>query len=251
MVMYMITVGCLRFAVSFLLLWGTACFSSVDRRPLRLLLAALAGGIYACLCLLPDMLFLGNNVLYFLMLLFMGAIAFGKQPTSVYAICVFVLTNLMLDAIVSEPKGMLKIFLAVAGLLAICWMHFRGGRGRLVPVELTHKGKTVSFMALRDTGNMLTDPITGKSVLVVGADVADQLLGLTKQQLQKPVDTVGLFPGLRLIPYRTIGQQGAMMLAMQFPQVKIGKHNSGVLVAFAPENIGSDAGYRALAGGYV
>ena len=54
---------------------------------------------------------------------------------------------------------------------------------------------------------------------------------------------------MRLIPYRTVGQQGAMLLAMRLRDVKIGSWRGNALVAFAPECFGKGDGYQILVGG--
>ena len=123
------------------------------------------------------------------------------------------------------------------------------GKGRdLIPVELTYGAQTVRLTALRDTGNSLRDPITGKPVLIVGADIAEKLTGLSPAALRDPVRTMGSLPGLRLIPYRTVGNTG-FLLALRIPSVKIGNRQGSALVAFSPHILGS--GYQALTGGTV
>jgi hydrogenase maturation factor len=97
----------------------------------------------------------------------------------------------------------------------------------------------------------LRDPLTGERVLVAGADIGQKLLGLTAGQLSDPADTLaaGLAPGMRLIPYRTVGQRGAMMLARRFKEVKIGSWQGSALVAFAPDCFGKNDGFQMLIGG--
>ena len=97
------------------------------------------------------------------------------------------------------------------------------------------------------------DPLTGEQVLVAGADVAAELLGLTEEQLQHPVETLarGLMPGLRLVPYRAVGQPGGMLLALRLPGAVIGKRKTDPLVAFAPQELGRGEAYRMLTGGAV
>ena len=100
---------------------------------------------------------------------------------------------------------------------------------------------------------MLRDPVTGQSVLIVDATAAWRLLGLTRQQLMTPVETVaaGKFPGLRLIPYRTVGQTGGLLAALRMENVKIDQWQGSALVAFAPVGLDAENGYRALTGGMV
>ena len=141
---------------------------------------------------------------------------------------------------------------AVAGLVALtCGIGFRNGGQELVEVELRRGEKQVRLLALRDTGNTLTDPVTGKSVLVADAQSAETLLGLTRAQLADPVGTLasGILPGLRLIPYRAVGVAGGMLLAIRMEGVRIGNRTGEQLVAFAPEGLGGDGTYRALTGG--
>ena len=114
---------------------------------------------------------------------------------------------------------------------------------------------TVAFLCYslprRGRGNRLTDPVTGQSVLVADDRSAQTLLGLTRQQLRSPVETVasGAVPGLRLVPYRAVGQAAGLLVAIRLDKVRIGKWEGSSLVAFAPE--GLDGNYRALTGGTV
>ena len=122
---------------------------------------------------------------------------------------------------------------------------------RYIPVELTYQGKNLQLTALRDTGNGLVDPVTGRQVLVVGADVAQELTGLTREQLHKPVESMGSIPGLRLIPYRSINCSSGFLLGMRFQDVKIGSWQGSSLVAFAPEWLHPEGAYQAVTGGLV
>ena len=57
---------------------------------------------------------------------------------------------------------------------------FRGGArhdgGELLRVRLTRGGKTVALRLLHDSGNLLTDPLTGESVPVIGQSALCALL---------------------------------------------------------------------------
>ena len=144
-------------------------------------------------------------------------------------------------------------FLAAGGIgLTYAWgLPWERTSGELIPVELHYGDRQWRLTALHDTGNTLRDPITGERVLVAGADMGQKLLGLSALQLAAPAETLasGLAPGMRLIPYRTVGQQGAMMLAMRLKDVKVGSWRGNALVAFAPEPFGKQDGYQMLVGG--
>jgi len=126
-----------------------------------------------------------------------------------------------------------------------CGTH-TGGEIRTMSLELGQN--TVEIRALLDTGNTLRDPVTGQAVLVVGADTALELLGLTRSQLEDPLGSVGALPGLRLVPYHSVGAK-SFLLAMKLKNVKIGAWQGSTLVAFAPEGLSAEGAYQALTGG--
>ena len=115
--------------------------------------------------------------------------------------------------------------------------------------EIYYKDQHYKICALRDTGNQLKDPLTGNSVLIVGSDVAQAMTGLTVDQLRNPVESLSLIPGLRLIPYKTVGQAGAFLLAMRIGKVKIGTWQGSAVVAFSPVQLSAKGTYQALTGG--
>lgn len=240
----------LYFLVDFLLLLGAGRLCGNPTRWLAAAVAAVIGGIYAGACLLPGFHFLGNLLWRMASLLVMAIIAYGfnVQRGVVFIILSFALGG----AVVGIGQGGPAEILGTAGLLCIlCCFNLRKKQGgEYVPVELSYRGKNMCLTALYDTGNALKDPITGKPVLVVGADVAQKLTGLTKEQLTRPVESISCIPGLRLIPYKTIGSSG-FLLGMWFRNVKIGSWQGSSLVAFAPEWLHPEGAYQALTGGMV
>lgn len=206
--------------------------------------------------MLPRLRFLGGLVWRIVSLAGMAVIAFGWGKSAWKRSGVFVILSMALGGVaVSVGKGyFMSLVLAAVGVWLLCRVAFGGqvGGREYVPVELTHEGKTVSIIALKDSGNTLRDPITGEPVLVISGDVAQRLTGLTQSQLRAPLDTVMRcsIPGLRLIPYRSVGQSGSMLLAMRFEEVKIGSKEQSAIVAFAPDGLGRQM-YQALTGGVI
>lgn len=255
MTVYVDLVMLLNFLVDFLLLMGT---NSLCGRPpgwKRAALAAALGGVYGGACLLPGFHFLGNTLWRLVSLALISGIAFGFSVSGLRRGIVFVLLSMALGGIALGlgSSGVVSLIAAAAGVFLMCFLGFRNklGAASYVPVELRYGGKSVQLTALCDTGNTLRDPVTGKPVLVVGAQIAQQLLGLTPQQLQSPAAAVteAPLPGLRLIPYRAVGQPGGLLLALRLPQVRIGTWKGSSLVAFAPDGLSADGEYQALTGG--
>lgn len=255
MTVYLDVVVLLNFAVDFLLLLGTNRLCGYPPGWGRAAIGAAVGGIYAGACLLPGFWFLGNILWRIVSLGVMSCIAFGFCLSALRRGMVFLLLSMALGGIALGigNGGFVSLLAASAGICIMCALGFRDRLGSVsyVPVLLSYGGKSVNLTALCDTGNTLRDPVTGKSVLVVGADIAQQLTGLTRQQLRSPVQTISQAPlsGLRLVPYRAVGQEGGLLLALRMQDVRIGKWKGSSLVAFAPDGLSEEGNYQALTGG--
>lgn len=255
MTVYMDAVMLLNFLVDFLLILGTNRLTGFPPCYRRSMVAAAFGAFYAGLTMLPEVRFLGNMLWRTVFLVLISVMAFGLDKTAVSRGAVFILLSMALGGIASGI-GILDFWiLSICGLLLwlLCRMGFAGGIGKqaYVEAELNWQGKKIRLLALQDTGNMLRDPLTGEQVLVCGADVGEELLGLPRKCFSDPAGTIasGIIPGFRLLPYRTVGQPGSMMLAIRLNQAKIGNKTGNPLVAFAPQEIGKGEGYRMLTGG--
>ncbi len=78
-------------------------------------------------------------------------------------------------------------------------IHLRRQRERICEVVLHMGMETYRVNALMDTGNMLTDPVSGEPVSVIDAACAKQIL---EDDMENK--------GIRYIPYRTVGGDGIM-----------------------------------------
>lgn len=252
--MYVDLVMLLNFLIDFLLLMGTNALSGFPLGLKRSAIAAAVGGVYGGACLFPGFSFLGNLFWRTVFLSMMAVIAFGFDASALRRGVLFILLSMALGGVatVMGNGGVLSVLAASAGMLAMCVVGFRGKAGsrRYVRVQLRFGGKSMDLTALCDTGNTLKDPVTGCPVLVVGSDVAGQLLGLTQRQLNSPLQTLTEFPGLRLIPYRSVGQPAGMLLGIRPDEIQINGEKREYILGFAPQKLGNE-GYQALAGGIV
>lgn len=255
MVIYADVVMGLNFGVDFLLLCASnrLCGHAYGWR--RAALAAGVGSIYGALCLICRYGIFDSEWLHLLVLAFMALIAFGFSGSALRRGVVFLLLSMALGGTVylMGSDSFWGILASGACVMGLCAAGFRGGVGgkRFAPVELKYGDTCLRITALLDTGNDLSDPITGQSVLIVDRRVAHRLTGLSQEQLNDPVEAMGLLPGLRLIPYKTVGNPGGLLLGMKLPDVKIGGSVGGRLVAFAPDVFSSDGEYEALTGGII
>lgn len=250
MTVYLDGVLILNFLVDFLLLLAAGRLCGFPVKICRAAGGGALGGFYAAVCLLPGFSFLGNFFWRVVSLIAMAVIAYGYSVSALRRGLVFVFLCFALGgAVMGIGKGGILGIVCAAGVLCLlCCIGFRGrfGGATYIPVELNYEDKHIKLTALQDTGNTLCDPVTGQQVLVIGADAAKKLTGLTQRQLQYPVESVGVISGLRLIPYHSVGGCG-FLLALRLQDVRIGSWQGSTLVAFAPEALSKE--YQALTGG--
>lgn len=254
MTVYLDLVILLNFLVDGLLLMGANRLTGYPAGWRRCALAAVLGSLYAGVCMLPEYRFLAKTLWRIVSLAAMAGIAFGWNVSALRRGTIFVLLSMALGGMATGiGRGdFASLVLAAAGVLLLCAVGIRSPLGidKYQPVEMHWKGQKLKLTALVDTGNTLTDPITGASVLVVGVDVGRKL-GISREMIHDPIGALatGEIPGARLIPYRAVGKPGGMLLALRLEQVRLGGRTISPMVAFAPEEIGVHDGYQALAGG--
>ena len=130
----------------------------------------------------------------------------------------------------------------------------RHGQRELMKLSIALAGERVALTALMDTGHTLTDPADNRPVVVAegalfrrflppGVDPADPVEGV------KRCREAGL-SGARLIPYRAVGVDCGMLLALRAQSVTAGDRSFGpLLVALSPTPVDDGGGYQALIGG--
>ncbi len=242
----------LNFTVNFLLLLAAQRLSGYSLEIFCSLCGAAVSTVFATMGTMPQFSFLQSKLWYAISLGAVCITAFKLDKTFLRRSGLFCLLRLALDGVADGAQGAQDILWA-AVLSLVCVQAFGGGAcwQSFVPVELSYRGRSVKFTALHDTGNQLRDPVTGKGVLVVDARIAGELTGLSRQQLLQPLETIGTLPGLRLIPYKTVGQSGGFLLALQVNQTKVGRWKGSSIVAMSPQELDGSGVYQALIGGTV
>ena len=247
----------INFLVDFLLLLGTDRLSGFAGDGKRAAAAAALGALYSGICLVPGFDFLGNLLWRMVCMGLMAGIAFGWNRSLLRRGGVFVLLSMALGGLAMSMERQDAFTLAgSAGLIwLLCGVGFGGriGGREYVSLEIRYGDNRVNLLALRDSGNTLRDPVTQKQVLVISREAACRLTGLSDTQIASPLQTLlqRPLPGLRVIPYHTVGQSGGMLLAMRFDDVKVGSRRQSAIVAFDTGGLGSGEVYQALTGGTI
>lgn len=257
MVVYAEGVMLINFMIDLLLLLATNRLCGFSNSLWRIFLAAALGGIYAGCCLFPEVSFLSSTIWCVIVLVLIAWIAFGWGRATVRRAAVFVLLSMSLGglAVGIQGGGIRAVIFSGIALYLMCHVGFARKivGAQYVPVVIKYGDKSLRLTALADTGNTLRDPLSGKPVLIIGAQYAQELTGLDVSQLRDPVTTISNAPieGLRLIPYHSIGNAGGFMLGMRIKEVSIGRKNGSTLVAFASQNLDRQGNYQALTGGSI
>ena len=108
-------------------------------------------------------------------------------------------------------------------------------------------------------GNTLTDPATGRPVLVAEADSLEELLppGLRPgpAELRDPAGVLERLEDgpwrlrFRLLPYRAVGVERGLLLALRMDRVQVGEEDRGpMLAALSPTPVSDGGAYRVLVG---
>lgn len=180
----------------------------------RILLASLAGAAGGCLLLLtpirhvPLLLIPG----YLLTAVLMAAVSFGitqKRMLAKEILCLIGIAFLMggiFQALASQfslPVPVLAF--GSAGLFTVLLRGYQSVRFRAqnyYDVILGLGGRTICVRGLRDTGNHLKDPVTGKPVSILSYDAAGGLLDKDVKMYYIPYHSIGkssgLLPGVTL-----------------------------------------------------
>lgn len=283
---YIDTLFVLNGLINYLLMLAAARIADRPFRWWRLLCAAALGGAYAVVVFLPAMHMLASLLGKGLMAVCMALVAVGGRPwprfwryvlvfvgvSFALGGCVLALGYLTGQGLMKNGVPVIDIHLPtlVIGTL-VCYMLltvvFRraarhGGISHdtvSVLVRWEHRESLLS--ALCDSGNTLSDPLTGVPVMVVDFDSARALLpeGAAQlvdartlrrpDQLLSQLHELGQASRFRLIPYHAVGVDCGFLLAFRPDSVHIGdKKQARMLIALSPTRVSDGAAFSAVVG---
>jgi len=114
-------------------------------------------------------------------------------------------------------------------------------KGRLIiertyaDVEIAMEGRTVTMKGMVDTGNFLTDPFTGKPVMIISANAAKQFVsdeiveeavnGRKTQILSETLMNSNYANRIRMIPFQSIGEERGYLVGIRPDLIRIEIHN--------------------------
>ncbi len=268
MTVYIDQVFLLNAIVDYLLLLCAAQLAGEPLRRGRMALAAALGGLYAAAVFLPGWGFLNRVLCKLAAGAALCLTAFGSSKRLLRVSLVFFAVSaafaggvLALELMTGVPAALdLKgLLLSAAGCYAFLTLLFRRGArhggGELAAAELRLGDRSCRLTALVDTGNTLTDPVTGRPVMVCEGEKLGALFPAGEcpgpAELSDPVEALARRKSgrWRLLPYRAVGVDHALLLAVRVDQARVGGEDYGsILVALSPTPVSDGGGYHALIG---
>ena len=268
MVYYVEYVFVENFIIDFILLFITG---KLIKRVIifkRLIIASLVGSLYVILTFYIGREFMAFFIVKFSISVLMIMIAFDSKGilTNIRVIICFYITSLIMVGIISALYYFTYDKLTVNAIIMSIFtgyaaLHFffkeikdrinRHNYKRTVNVSIGGISKT--FRGYIDTGNELTDPMTGKHVMVVNIDCIKDILGDDLcNKIMEFYDNKcyeSLFDEnnsiiLRIIKYNTISNSGENMVCIVPDEIEIINNNNSIfidaIIGIHPKRISMD-----------
>ena len=282
-VVYIDALFLLNFVVDYLLLLCAGRLAGEVLHRGRLALGAALAGAYAAAVFLPGMGFLLHPLCKLAAAVLALLIGYGGSRRLLRVTLVFFAVSAAFaggilalellggrgltleNGVFSSAMDLRLILLSAAGCYVVITLLFQrsarhtAARQELVPAVLTLEGRRVALTALVDTGNTLTDPATGRPVMVAEGEKVAGLFpsgqAPDEADLRDPVAALerlsqaGFLGRCRLLPYQAVGVECGMLLSLRLDGARVGREDYGtLLVALSPNRLSDGGGYSALIG---
>ena len=282
-VVYIDALFLLNFVVDYLLLLCAGRLAGEVLHRGRLALGAALAGAYAAAVFLPGMGFLLHPLCKLAAAVLALLIGYGGSRRLLRVTLVFFAVSAAFaggilalellggrgltleNGVFSSAMDLRLILLSAAGCYVVITLLFlrsarhTAARQELVPAVLTLDGRRVALTALVDTGNTLTDPATGRPVMVAEGEKVAGLFpsgqAPDEADLRDPVAALerlsqaGFLGRCRLLPYQAVGVECGMLLSLRLDGARVGREDYGtLLVALSPNRLSDGGGYSALIG---
>lgn len=272
MTIYLDSLILLNFLLDYLLLLLTGRIAGTILPRRRIALSAALGALYAASVIVPGWSILRLPITHFSVGILLVLLTYGSQRHIFRLILLFFalsaalggglyalnLTNSTLFTLHGTPVPLLDLRLILLisvlayGLFSLlCGKLSRYSASEILDVSVYLEGQKARLTALLDSGNTLSDPMTGKPVLVAEAAALHPLLP-PNLDLRDPASSLPTLspPGrFRLLPYRAVGTDRGLLLALRVDSIVVnGKTIPSDLIALSPTPLSDGGGYQALIG---
>ena len=238
--------------ITFLLLLASSRLIKIYPTPGRLTLSSLLGGIESLIILAPDLGFLISLLTKLLFSLIIVISAYNPKSLSVmlketgyFFVVNFIFAGMMLFAsslpgisIVNYNNGAVYINFSFFSLIAACIICYittcllgkitkhKAVDTVVYNIEIESDGKTINTSAILDTGNSLTDPFTGKSVIIADRFTLSEIL---PQNIKTYLATGNCEQGIKIIPCKTI-TASTLIPCFRADKIRISGNNTCIAI---------------------
>lgn len=218
-VLYADVLFLINFSMDYLSLYAAARLLALPAKTLRMIAGAILGGIYGVLAVIFFWQGIGGAILTFIMFCGIVFVVFGgcgvvgeflRAVFSVWGIGALIggfmtLFSSMFHSETSYSSGADIPAAVFAVILFVRMATRRGGRG-YAEVSFHYGENTYSGRALIDSGNLLTDPLSGLPVVLIRASDARTFAGNEVDGKFAGVmpEGMGLSPGVRAVPVHSV-----------------------------------------------
>lgn len=262
MVVYLDALVLLNLLLDYLLLLLTGRVAGAPLRRGRLFLAACLGAVYAGTLFWPGWPFLAHPLIRLGLGALMVLVGYGSQRrlfrltllffalSAAFGGALYALDLMGLGVPILDLKCILLLAAAAYCILSLAGRALaRHSPREYRQVTVCLEGREAYLTALVDSGNTLTDPISGQAVMVAEGE---RLASLLPQEvdLQHPAQCLPALPDPRrfhLLPYRSVGVAQGLLLAVRVDRVRVNGRDTGPrLVALSPTPVSDTGQYNAL-----
>ena len=292
MTIYLDVVLIENLCMNYIILFATGYLLKIKMNHIRLMLSALLGGIYSILAYMEILEIYSNIILKIILSIVMVYLAYNAKnikqlskelvffylTSFVFGGCAFALLYFIKPQEILMKNGTyigtypLKVAI-LGGLLGftITVIAFRVKKRRISKkdmyseITIYFNEKSVTVIALLDTGNMLKDPITSMPVIVVEKEILKDILPeLILNNLNKIIggdvpkevyedENLEYITKFRVIPFSSIGKTNGMLLGFKANKVEIkDEENSeiikNVIIGIYENKLSKKNQYSALIG---
>lgn len=273
----------INLAMNGLILWTAGRLSRVEIRLWRLTGAGLIGALYSLVLLFPSLHWAVSFAAKMLMSLLMIWIAFYPVPRSkLWRVLIFFylasfamggavigLGSLVGLAVLGRHLWWLLPLVAAGGLAYGYWAP---ALGRLVQeafgriqIKIGVDGKEEELIGLVDTGNQVRDPVSQDPVVIVEIAAIGELLPSEVREAfagkngpnSEPWELISALTDTswaarwRVVPYRSVGRDGGILLGFRPDYLEICRGNElvreqRVVVGLYQQPLSGDGSYRAI-----
>lgn len=242
MTVYVDVLVSINIFVNYFLLMCVKGILKINVKRSKLILGALAGGVYSLVIFIPEipepLIFLMNITASLFIVIISFKPANVKQLVKCFAVFFgvnFAFAGLMLALwLLFSPKGMIynnsivyfNIDIKVLTLsTVVCYFIITlitklskrsAPDNKIFSITLLNENKSITVNALLDTGNTLRDPFTGKPVIILEKSVVKKLFDVNVLNFFENGELKENFDNkkLRLIPVNTVSSTGMLKAAI-------------------------------------